>query len=520
MSVVKTEKLAEKLGERQWQFLEQLATTPKPEINLIYFRSDNCFVEDTPVLLADGKTVSIQNVKEGDLLWSYDIDNGLKPVSTKVVQTFQHESDDVYELTYGASSLRTVKVTGDHLVYTENGWKKVADIRNGETLFRMRVEPWKGKTLEQRYGEQRAKEIKRALAEKFKDPKWQKYLARRHRQKFGGQWLPPETMAKNTARLRAYPHIPPPIRFRNEPSRLREIYVKVSRRMKKKNPMYNQESKEKMIKTFEQRHGDLRVFHSLKTKKQWETGNLKVPYGRRGGHPTKGEEKLRRYLDDLDVSYEPEYVIKAEGKRMVVDVAIPSMKKIIEYDGWDGHYTDEGKKRDEMRDKYLTSLGWEVLRVKRDEIWEEAHMTKLLTSFLYPRRNRSYWSPVKKVRKLNGTFKVFNLRCYPHEFYVVNGLLVHNCPHCRAIEESFYSYVQEHPEINLIKIDADQSAEATHMLEALLKGEPPQVPTVVVNDQFIVKGDLDFLPRLCIAINLAKQIGETKEAKTKWFFKR
>jgi glutaredoxin len=95
-----------------------------------------------------------------------------------------------------------------------------------------------------------------------------------------------------------------------------------------------------------------------------------------------------------------------------------------------------------------------------------------------------------------------------------------SCEHCRSIEKSFYSYVREHPEINLIKIDADQSAEATHMLEALLKGEPPQVPTVLVNDQFIVKGDLDFLPRLCIAINLAKQIGETKEAKTKWFFKR
>ena len=94
-----------------------------------------------------------------------------------------------------------------------------------------------------------------------------------------------------------------------------------------------------------------------------------------------------------------------------------------------------------------------------------------------------------------------------------------SCGHCKAIELSFYRFVQEHPEINLIKIDADQSAEATHMLEALLKGQPPQVPTVLVNDQFIVKGDVDFLPRLIIAINLAKQIGETREEKTKWLFK-
>jgi|GEM_PF-2638499 len=94
-----------------------------------------------------------------------------------------------------------------------------------------------------------------------------------------------------------------------------------------------------------------------------------------------------------------------------------------------------------------------------------------------------------------------------------------SCPYCRAIEPSFYRFVEEHPEINLIKIDADQSVEATYMLEALLKGEPPKVPTVLVNDQFIVKGGVDFLPRLTIAIHLAKQIGETREEKTKWLFK-
>jgi len=94
-----------------------------------------------------------------------------------------------------------------------------------------------------------------------------------------------------------------------------------------------------------------------------------------------------------------------------------------------------------------------------------------------------------------------------------------SCPHCQAIEKSFLRYVQEHPEINLVKIDADQSAEATHMLQAVLKGEPPQVPTVLVNNQFIVKGDVDFLPRLEIAINLARQIGETREEKTRWLFR-
>jgi len=132
------------------------------------------------------------------------------------------------------------------------------------------------------------------------------------------------------------------------------------------------------------------------------------------------------------------------------------------------------------------------------------------------KRKNYYISPVLSVKKLDYHGHVYNLET-EDSVYLANNILVHNC---KAIEPSFYSYIREHPEINLIKIDADQSAEATHMLEALLKGQPPQVPTVLVNDQFIVKGDVDFLPRLIIAINLAKQIGETREEKTKWHFKK
>lgn len=93
------------------------------------------------------------------------------------------------------------------------------------------------------------------------------------------------------------------------------------------------------------------------------------------------------------------------------------------------------------------------------------------------------------------------------------------CPHCRAIEPSLYRYVEENPEISLIVIDADQSVEATNMLEAILKGKR-EVPTVLVNDQFIVRGDVDFLPRLIIAINLANQVGVTREERTRWLIRR
>lgn len=92
------------------------------------------------------------------------------------------------------------------------------------------------------------------------------------------------------------------------------------------------------------------------------------------------------------------------------------------------------------------------------------------------------------------------------------------CPHCRFIEPFLYKFLEEHPEISLVKIDADASVVNTNILESVLKGDR-KVPTVVVNNQIVVTGETDFILRLSYAINLAKSLPPSKEENVKWQLK-
>jgi very-short-patch-repair endonuclease len=51
----------------------------------------------------------------------------------------------------------------------------------------------------------------------------------------------------------------------------------------------------------------------------------------------------------------------------IVDFYCPAGKLIIEIDGGQ-HYSDEGKKKDEIRDRYLKHLGFVVLRFSDREV--------------------------------------------------------------------------------------------------------------------------------------------------------
>jgi very-short-patch-repair endonuclease len=53
----------------------------------------------------------------------------------------------------------------------------------------------------------------------------------------------------------------------------------------------------------------------------------------------------------------------------VVDFYCPAANLIIEIDGGQ-HYSDEGMKRDAIRDEYLERLGFEVLRFSDRDVFE------------------------------------------------------------------------------------------------------------------------------------------------------
>ena len=53
----------------------------------------------------------------------------------------------------------------------------------------------------------------------------------------------------------------------------------------------------------------------------------------------------------------------------IVDFYCPSAKVIVELDGGQ-HYTQEGIRRDQVRDKYLDSLGFTILRFSDREVFK------------------------------------------------------------------------------------------------------------------------------------------------------
>jgi len=88
------------------------------------------------------------------------------------------------------------------------------------------------------------------------------------------------------------------------------------------------------------------------------------------------------------------------------------------------------------------------------------------------------------------------------------------CPHCAVVAPQLESYVEKHPDVALIKIDAT-TEENTAFLEAILKGLR-EVPTVLVDNRFVIKGDVDFLARLTYALQLAENMPRTREEHHRW----
>lgn len=92
------------------------------------------------------------------------------------------------------------------------------------------------------------------------------------------------------------------------------------------------------------------------------------------------------------------------------------------------------------------------------------------------------------------------------------------CPYCNIVIPQIEDYVKKHPEIMLLKVNA-ATDEGTNRLEATLKGFR-EVPTVLVDDRFVIKGDEAFLPRLTYALRTAKTLPPTQEETQKWLLRK
>src|SRR3990167_9033583 len=82
-------------------------------------------------------------------------------------------------------------------------------------------------------------------------------------------------------------------------------------------------------------------------------------------NPTGLENKLFSILDKENIKYETQKLING---KFLVDAYIPSLNLIIEVDGKYWHNLDRIKNKDKAENAYLIACGFNLLRIKEDEL--------------------------------------------------------------------------------------------------------------------------------------------------------
>lgn len=86
-----------------------------------------CFAQGTSVLMSDGKVKNIEDVKVGDYVLTRSEGND-KPVKAKVLNTHATEADGYLILN------SNLKVTANHIMWVNGGWKEAGSIQSGDVL--------------------------------------------------------------------------------------------------------------------------------------------------------------------------------------------------------------------------------------------------------------------------------------------------------------------------------------------------------------------------------------------------
>ena len=99
--------------------------------------SNTCLLPDTLVLLSDFSVKKIQEIKKGETLIGFNEQNSnYEPV--KVLNVFSHYTDSYYIIEL--ENNKNLKITGNHLVFTNNSYKKVEDLKKRDRL--LTIEGW------------------------------------------------------------------------------------------------------------------------------------------------------------------------------------------------------------------------------------------------------------------------------------------------------------------------------------------------------------------------------------------
>ena len=98
-----------------------------------------CHPAGTKVLMADRTLKNIENVVEGDSVWSYNIEQNMK-IEPNVVTHRGIRFAEIYEIRFGNNSENVLELTGEHPVLTGNSWKEAKDITSKDCVVKVWAE--------------------------------------------------------------------------------------------------------------------------------------------------------------------------------------------------------------------------------------------------------------------------------------------------------------------------------------------------------------------------------------------
>ncbi len=97
---------------------------------------DTCFAGDTLVTMSDWSQKRIDEIRVGEQVKSYDLDNKTF-INAFVTHVFHHASDEMgdYYLIVETDLGHVVKVTPNHIVYSNGEWVSAGELNFGDILF-------------------------------------------------------------------------------------------------------------------------------------------------------------------------------------------------------------------------------------------------------------------------------------------------------------------------------------------------------------------------------------------------
>lgn len=96
---------------------------------------------------------------------------------------------------------------------------------------------------------------------------------------------------------------------------------------------------------------------------------------------TSAEKAVCKALDELNVRYIKQYVVKTPRKKYYIDIYIPSLRLAIEVDG-KYHFTDTQKRLDSNRSACLRKQGISVSRITNAKAHKKKEVEMLIKRHL------------------------------------------------------------------------------------------------------------------------------------------